>query len=165
MNMNHMSSNVTKYLEKLATSNPWKDTILENYYTLNPASKGSHGEKIVEEILKQFNYEVKPRVNAGHDRIVNGVKTEIKFALAVNANSDFKCIFNHVGMEKDWEQLILCCVNGDMEIRMVSFTKDNLPIELWTRQQGGKNGGNDDYMCNADNSCKVLWHENANILI
>ena len=164
MKLSNMSSNVVNYLEGLAY-NPWRGTILENYYALNPASKGSKGEQVVEEILKEHGYIVRNRQNAGHDRIINDVKTEIKFALAVNKNENFQCIFNHIGMSKDWDEIILCCVNGDMEIRMVSFTKDTFPIDLCSRQQGGKNGGNDDYMCNANNSYDLLYHENAKILI
>jgi hypothetical protein len=164
MKLNNMSSNVTNYLEGLAY-NPWNGTILEGYYALNPASKGSKGEQAVEEILKQLGYNVQRRKNAGHDRIVNGVKTEIKFALAVNRNNEYQCIFNHIGMNKDWDEIILCCVNGDMEIRMISFTKNTFPIDLCSRQQGGKDGGNDDFMCNANNSYNLLYHENAKVLI
>ena len=163
MKLSNMSSNVVNYLEGLAY-NPWTGTILEGYYALNPASKGSKGEQAVEEMLKQLGYDVQRRKNAGHDRVINGVKTEIKFALAVNRNENFQCIFNHIGMEKDWDEIILCCVNGDMEIRMVSFTKDNFPLELCSRQQGGKSGGNDDFMCNANNSFDLLHHEDAKVL-
>lgn len=163
MKLNDMSSNVVNYLESLAY-NPWNGTILEGYYALNPASKGSKGEQAVEEILKQLGYTVQRRANAGHDRIVNGVKTEIKFALAVNRNESFQCIFNHIGMSKDWDEIILCCINGDMEIRMVSFSKENFPLELCSKQQGGRNSDNDDYMCNATNSYDLLYHENAKVL-
>lgn len=162
MKLNDIGGNVNTYLNALP-KNPWSGTILEDYYALNPASKGSRGESIVSEILKTHNCDVQPRLNAGHDRIVNGVKTEIKFALAVERNCDFKCIFNHIGMEKDWEEIILCCVNGDLEVKMVSFTKENFPIELCSRQQGGKFSANDDYMSSDGRS--LLEHENAKILI
>ena len=162
MKLNEMDSNVINYLENLK-NNPWEGTILEGYYALNPASKGSKGESIVSEILKSLNYDVKDRKNAGHDRIINGVKTEIKFALAIEKNYNFKCIFNHIGMEKDWDEIILCCINGDLKIKMVSFTKENFPINLCARQQGGNSGKNDDFMC--ANGHKLLEHENAHILI
>lgn len=161
MRLNEMSNNVIGCLKEIA-NNPWAGTLLEGYYALNPASKGSKGESIVSEILKSLDYKVEPRKNKGHDRIVNDIKTEIKFALAVEKNNDFKCIFNHIGMEKDWDEIILCCVNGDMEVKMVSFTKENFPIELCTRQQGGKTGSNDDFMCCYGH--KLLEHENAKIL-
>jgi hypothetical protein len=161
MKLNEMNSNVIDCLEGMV-NNPWSGTILEGYYTLSPASKGSKGENIVSEILKSLNYKVEPRENKGHDRIINDIKTEIKFALAVERNNDFKCIFNHIGMEKDWNEIILCCVNGDMEVKMVSFTKENFPIELCARQQGGKAGSNDDFMCCYGH--KLLEHENAKIL-
>lgn len=161
MKLDEMSDNVIWCLKEMV-NNPWSGTILENYYTLNPASKGSKGESIVSEMLKSLNYKVKPRENTGHDRIVNNVKTEIKFALAVERNNDFKCIFNHIGMAKDWDEIILCCINGNMEVKMVSFTKKNFPIELCSRQQGGNSSKNDDFMC--CDGYKLLEHKNAKIL-
>ena len=81
----------------------------------------------------------------------------------IEKNYNFKCIFNHIGMEKDWDEIILCCINGDLKIKMVSFTKENFPINLCARQQGGNSGKNDDFMC--ANGHKLLEHENAHILI
>ena len=164
MKLTDMGTNVTNYLNSLA-NNPWEGTIMEGYYALNPASKGSKGESVVEEILKSLGHTVKPRKNAGHDRIVNGVKTEIKFALAVERNCDYRCMFNHIGMEKDWDEIILCCVNGDLDIKMVSFTKEDFPIDLCSRQQGGNSSSNDDFMCNSTNSCALMANEKAKVYI
>ena len=163
MKISETNASVLNYLKGLS-ANPWAGTIMEGYYALNPASKGTKGEQIVEELLKQLGHTVKPRKNTGHDRIINGVKTEIKFATAVQRNSNFQCIFNHIGMEKDWDEIILCCINGDLEIRMVSFTKEDFPIDLCNRQQGGNKGANDDYMCNANSSYTMLTHKNAKVL-
>jgi hypothetical protein len=163
MKLNEINNNITSYLLDLG-QNPWENTILQGYYALNPASKGSKGEQIVEEMLKSLGYDIKPRINAGHDRLVNGIKTEIKFALAVGRNIEYQCIFNHIGMTKDWDQIILCCVNGDLEIKMVSFSKEDFPIDLCARQQGGKNSTNDDFMCNSNVSYALLTHEKAKTL-
>ena len=163
MKLDEINNNITSYLLDLG-QNPWKNTILQGYYALNPASKGSKGEQIVEEILKSLGHSVKPRINAGHDRLVDGIKTEIKFALAVGRNTEYQCIFNHIGMTKDWDQIILCCVNGDLEIKMVSFSKEDFPIDMCARQQGGKNGTNDDFMCNSGVSYTMLTHEKAKTL-
>ena len=167
MRVDAINDNVTTYIKNIDYVNPWENTILENYYNSNPASRGSKGEKIVSAILTNLGYDVKDREskNTGHDRIINGVKTEIKFALAAERNTKYGCIFNHVGMQKDWDEIIFCCINGDLEIRIIKYTKDNLPMNLFNTQQGGKNSNNDDYMCNSTNSKALLFHENATIIL
>ena len=150
---------------QLDSSNPWKGTPLEDYYALNPASKGNKAEEIVSKILTSLFYEVKPRLNPGHDRIINDVKTEIKFATAVNRNNQWQCIFNHIGFEKDWDQILLVCVNGDCEIRGVVFTKENFPKDLLSHQQGGASSVNDDYMINSGHSEELLFYRGGQLII
>ena len=163
MKIYNTNSNVIYCLEKMST-NPWANTIMEGYYALNNRVKGSRGEEIVEELLKQLNYNVSSAKNSGHDRIVNGIKTEIKFSAATNRNCNFEFMFNHIGMSKDWEEIIFCGINGDLEIRMVRFNRKTFPFELFNIQQGGQSSENDDYMCTGKQSCRLLFHENAEIL-
>jgi hypothetical protein len=96
---------------------------------------------------------------------MNGVPTEVKFALTTYRNCDYECIFNHIGLGKSWEQIILCCVNGDMDFRMVMFDKSNFPMELSDRQQGGKGGNNDDFMISGKKTHSILFHKDAKVLI
>ena len=95
---------------------------------------------------------------AGHDRVIDEILTEIKFSLATRdkkggAVTD-KFIINHVSVSKDWERLIFCGINPDeSEARIVFFTKEDFVAHLesddclFNVQQGGKKGGNDDYIC------------------
>lgn len=145
----------------LENVNPWKDTPLENYYSLNPAAKGNKAEEIVANILTSLGYKVSGRRGSGHDRIVNGIKTEIKFATAIGRNNDWQCIYNHIGFEKDWEQILLVCVNGDCEIRGTLYKKENFPKDLLDHQQGGKDSNNDDYMVNIENSKEILFNRDG----
>lgn len=154
-----------KYLINDIAENPWKNTILADYYALSPVSKGSKAEEFVAKVLTDMGYKVERRRSTGHDRIINGKRTEIKFALATKRNYDYECIFNHIGLKKDWENIIFCCVNGDLTIRMVMFTRDTFPFEVFNTQQGGKSSGNDDYMTSGTRSKELLFHKDATVLM
>lgn len=144
------------------SNNPWKDTPWEDYYNLNPRRKGSVGEAIVCTILKNSGkHDVKARTSAGHDAIIDGKKTEIKFSLATDRNSENEFMINHVGFDKDWDEFIFCGVNGDFQLRMIRFTKENFPKELFSHQQGGNKSNNDDFFCNGTKSTQFMFHKNA----
>lgn len=149
----------------LDKSNPWEGTPLENYYALNPAAKGNKAEEIVSSILTSMGYDVKDRTDSGHDRIINGIKTEIKFATAVNRNTDWGCMYNHISFEKDWDQILLVCVNGDCLIHGILYKKEKLPKELLAHQQGGKRSDNDDFMVEATKSKAILFNKNGTTVL
>jgi len=141
------------FLEKNIKSklyDPWKNTKFQGYKFLSPASKGCFGENFVELYLKQKNFCISERKNKGHDRIINSIKTEIKFSLSKNK----KFVLNHLSIDKDWERLIFCCVGEKEDDLMIYwFTKDDFldclkHDKIFKHQQGGKSINNDDYMCN-----------------
>ena len=80
------------------------------------------------------------------------LKTEIKFSLATERNYDGKFTFNHIGLKKDWEQIIFVGVNGDGEMKVAKFWKNDLPLYLFTRQSGGNHLSNDDWMITKEQS-------------
>lgn len=148
--MNVNDNNIAKYFcdpDIVKTNvNPWAGTAVEAYYNLLPNQKGSASEKIVIKLLEDKGYTVKRRKNAGHDFIVDGRKVELKFGLATEKNTNYETIFNHISLDKDWDDILFVCVNGDCNIKTACFHKDNLPWELAHRQQGGDHGDNDDFM-------------------
>ena len=148
---------VKYYFSEIKPTNPWAGTPVENYYALSNAAKGSAGEQIVENILKEKGYSVEPRTNPGHDRIINGRKTEIKFCLATKANNDYKTTFNHIGFNKDWEDILFVCINGDGEIASALYSRETFPHDLIHHQQGGNSSGNDDYMISGKLSADILF--------
>lgn len=145
----------------ISKENPWQNTVVENYYYLSPSAKGSKAEALVKEILKKNNYDVKDRINIGHDCIIDNVKTEIKFGLATNRNYNYETIFNHIGFEKDWEQILFVCVNGDGNIASALYSKNDFPWDLIHKQQGGNNSKNDDYMIHGKDSKNILFNPKA----
>ena len=150
-------------------NDPWEGTVLANYKFVNNKQKGAMGEMIVEVLTKELGSIVKSAESgtAPYDRIIDGYKTEIKFSAAHSDNSktdpalkrdkEGRCYWaiNHVGINKGWDRLIFCgadLVDGDVAFTMVWCTKQDFKEcvddgEFFRRQQGGKDGGNDDYIC------------------
>ena len=140
---------------------PWTGTPFEGYVYMSPKQKGEFGERFTAKYLKLLGYGVKkaPSSTAGHDRVVDAILTEIKFSLACrNKKKDGvivdKFIINHVSSCKDWQRLVFVGVNpNESNLRVVWFTKEDFNTHLTSSnplfkvQQGGKNGGNDDYIC------------------
>lgn len=158
---------------------PWTGTDLEGYVFLSPMQKGELGEKIVSAVLSSKGFEVDKLSSTmlGHDRIVNGLRTEIKFSVALRDNKNGSGIkkdaffINHVSKDKSWERLIFMGVNGfnDEENHIVFFTKEDFlenvdkldsPFRI---QQSGNGGTNDDYFVPSKNMLKFLecdWVKN-----
>ena len=145
---------------------PWAETRFRRYVHLDPGKKGQWGELFVEKYCTCKELRVEWPENREHDRLINNIKTEIKFTLAQrNSNNRLSCtnggiksnIFavNHVASGKDWERLLICAINGPTEDKWHFgwFTKEEfntlkeLPEEIFKKQQGGKKSDNDDWMC------------------
>ena len=140
------------FIKSLPEDNPLQGTPFEHFYNVPPKKKGVAGEEIVKQMLSRDGHKVEKRTNTGHDAIVDGIKTEIKFSLATERNYDGKFTFNHIGINKDWEQIIFVGVNGDGNMRVALFQKENLPLYLFTRQSGGNHLSNDDWMITKEQS-------------
>ena len=135
---------------------PWKNAPLQGYVWLNNKSKGMLGEKLVTELFRGMNYEVKTRTNSGHDAIINDIKTEIKFSVCClnkknNTLTDDMFVLNHISLEKDWERLVFFGYNSTRPHVSFWITKDmckrvEKETNIFSHQQGGNMLKNDDYM-------------------
>lgn len=156
---------------------PWRGTPFEGYRYLDNKQKGTYGESLVEQFFKKHARNVMPPLgsNAGHDRIVDGYLTEIKFSLA---HTDHKkmCVkpntftMNHVSLGKDWQRLVFVGINPEPHPSHIKYmTKDDFTnllkndpktfFEYFSRQQGGKNSTNDDYISSEGKLRKLLQSE------
>jgi hypothetical protein len=150
-----------RYLEE-NLEDPWVNTLFQGYVFLSPKQKGEFGERFVSKFFQEgLLSEVKrsPSGTAGHDRVIDGFRTEIKFSLAIRDPKtkkvlDDRFIMNHVSKSKDWERLVFCGVNTDPDnLRLFWFTKEDFTEFVnserccFSKQQGGKSADNDDYMC------------------
>ncbi len=181
------NANLIEFLDTNQHNN-WEGTPLEKYCTLSTKNKGVYGEMVVEEYMTTvLKCLVEPPTNPGHDRIIDGYKTEIKFSLANSPNKKGQKLicpdeftFNHLAQNKDWERFIFFGVNPSSsntnvrwetgkklpsEIRAYYMTKNdfrnymahtNIVSGLFSPQQGGKKGGNDDYMLAGYNKFQKL---------
>ena len=169
---------VSEYMEKQLHNN-WSGTKFEDSPRLDPKQKGVFGELYVEALMRTLGRKVIPPEGTGHDRIIDGVKTEIKFSLAgSNRKKDGKLIdpdsftFNHIAMEKDWDQFIFLGINPPTDSQNTrSFENKTWPTHrlyvmdkadfvahmnngstIFKHQQGGNKSDNDDYCVFGRNS-------------
>jgi hypothetical protein len=66
-------------------------------------SRGTAGEKLVEAWLQRLGLAVRPPVNTGHDRFVNGAKIEIKFSTLWQSG---QYVFQQL-RDQDYEHVVL----------------------------------------------------------
>lgn len=137
------------------TNDPWVGTPFEKYVFMSPKQKGEFGERFVDKFMTNQGHDVQraSTSTAGHDRVVNGILTEIKFSLAQRKKgdvSDDTFMINHVSIGKDWERLVFFGINKYEESRLVYFTKEDFVKNyrgFFSEQQGGKDIQNDDFIC------------------
>ena len=144
----------------------WANTKFKGYVYLGPKQKGSFGEAFVERYMLNRGHTVNKRKNPGHDRLIDDVKTEIKFGLCVTKDKKLlpdSFILNHISKDKDWERLLFFGINSlDGDFICLWFNKNDFVNYLnennclFKHQQGGDSIGNDDYICTKINDLKEL---------
>jgi len=164
-----------KELKKLISNNlkgpdPWKGTVYENLRDLHNKRKGEFGEILAANTAIRKGFTVKPATGLGHDRIFNGLKTEIKFSQATQnkekVHTDNKFVINHLGLHKDWERFVFIGLNTDCSLVILHFTKrnaKNVVKDYFKPQQGGKAGKNDDYMCSISPTKLIKMQQDSRI--
>jgi hypothetical protein len=150
---------LTDYISQNA-QDPWVGTSFQGYVFMSPKQKGEFGERFVAKYFEAKNHQVKraKTSTAGHDRVIDDIRTEIKFSLATRNKKggvkEDQFIINHVSKDKDWERLVFFGINNTEEAsRLFWFTKEDFLKHLesdgclFAAQQGGKSIGNDDFIC------------------
>ncbi len=152
------------------TRDPWMATPFQGYVHMDPKQKGEFGEQFVERYAQLQGHMVAraKTSTAPYDRIINGHRTEIKFSLAMRNReggiSPNRFIINHAAKGKDWDRFIFVCINGPLESDWVIkwFSKADFLSHLdssdclFREQQGGRSGGNDDYMCSGAKAERLI---------
>lgn len=142
----------------------WLTTPFAGYRHMDNKQKGQYGEKYTELLLKSLNHDVQRplKEGGGHDLMVNGIRTEVKFSLAHTDKNkgrirESQFTMNHVSAGKDWERLIFVGINFQTP-SVVKFMEKKSFLDLigteefslyFSRQQGGADGSNDDYISSA----------------
>lgn len=167
------SVQIKKYIKESLRNN-WIGTPWEHYQPLTPKHKGGLGEMLIEKFMVKHGHAVKPAKDTGHDRIIDGIKTEAKFSLAnSNAKNNVKLIdpnsfmINHISVGKSWEKLIFFGINPEKDNpnvrqgeysdwsseRIYVMDKEGFTAHVrkretfpFSKQQSGNKGRNDDWM-------------------
>lgn len=146
----------------------WTGTEFEGYTALSSPNKGVFGEMFVQKFMEQRGSSVMERENKGHDRIIDGYKTEIKFSLGANSKlkkSQRENVYriNHLSTRKDYERVIFFGINRDFKKSIFIWWDSfdfNSYVEnstgIFSHQQGGKKQKIDDYMFAGDNIDTLL---------
>lgn len=147
--MNFFSDKKVQEFISAYADDPYVGTELEGYRYLHPKQKGKIGEEVSRVIMEENGWEVTNPTNTGHDRIVGGIKTEVKFSVAN------PMMINHLSVGKDWERLLFIGVdspeNIDNPTIFFIYKEDFLNMideehPAFKNQQGGKKLNNDDYI-------------------
>lgn len=143
-------------LSQKPISDPWVGTPIEGYVKLPSNTKGQFGEIFVSKYMENRGSVVLPR-NGSHDRIIDGYRTEIKFAVsklhaAKRGDTKETFIINRISKKKDWDRLIFVAINIDIsKSKMVWFTKEdflsNIESDLYFAPQTKET--DDDYIVQA----------------
>ena len=160
INNNFFEDNeLTNYINN-NLNDPYKETNFKNYIKIGAIQKGTFGEMYIDKYCRYKGLTVNDRNNVGHDRIINNIKTEIKFTLSN--------IINHISFGKDWDRLLICCIDPIRNTEIIkwidkkSFIQNlidglhNENKKYFNHQQGGKKCNNDDYMCSGKKLNKLL---------
>lgn len=155
---------IYKAYEECDLKNYWAHTPYETYYTIGAKSKGTVGESIVKCFLEAQGYTITKRTSPGHDLIIDGIKTEIKFSLASKRNLNKEFTFNHIGIQKDWERILFCGINGDLNEQIVWFSKEDFAEVIADRTCFARQEGEDDFFSMGNRSSALLSHPLAKSL-
>lgn len=142
-------------------SNYWQETPYESYYQIGAKSKGVVGEHIIKCYLQDKGFSVIPRISPGHDMIINNIKAEVKFSLASKRNYCNEYTFNHIGVLKDWERIIFCGINGDLQEQVVWFSKEDMIGIVGDNRYFSRQEGDDDFFSMGGRSKNLLCHSLA----
>jgi hypothetical protein len=142
--------------ESLTTKDLWAGTVHEGYNSFPQTARGKYGELAVKRTMEKLGHYVDKPSNTGHDFVIDGIKTEVKFSLCHKAKgklrpSTYK--LTHLSSSKDWERCVFMGVNYDCNIIVKFFTKEQFEVACeygyMSRHQSGAKGGNDDWSIGA----------------
>lgn len=129
----------------------WDGSTFELIRTISsPRAKGAIGEKLTSDVMTHLGHVVTKPSNSGHDRIIDGYKTEIKLSTTWDNRLDtftWQQIRN-----QDYDRIIFIGVNP-YDISFYWAEKSDLVTHIFGndhyRQHAGKNGGQDLYWIQA----------------
>lgn len=120
---------------------------MKHIKAMGAKQKGKYYELITENVLVGQGHVVGKPVNTNHDRIIDGVKTEIKGSCLVKNSDHFT--FLQIRPKQDYEQMIFSMFYPDRIVLMVMSKEkiiENIQNKVFAPQHGGKDGESGTFM-------------------
>ena len=118
-----------------------------NLKTMGPKQKGKRYEKITEFVLTSMGYNVARSKSTDYDRIVDGLKCEIKGSM-LNKNVDVFS-FLQIRPKQDYDKIIFTMLYPN-EIVIMEMSKEDILINIdkgiFKKQHGGNKAKSETYM-------------------
>ena len=125
----------------------YDNTPMKFVKAMGAKQKGKYYELITDNVLRGRGSVVNKPVNSDHDRIIDGVKSEIKGSCLMKNTDLFT--FLQIRPKQDYAQMIFSMFYPD-KIIIMSMTKEkvleNVANGTFSPQHGGKNGDSGTYM-------------------
>jgi hypothetical protein len=105
---------------------------------MGPKQKGKRYENIAESVLTKIGFSVIKAENTEHDRIINGIKTEIKGSTLNKDCDNFS--FLQIRPDQDYKQMffVMCYPNELVIMKMSKKTiQKNIDSGIFKKQHGG----------------------------
>lgn len=114
---------------------------------MHAKQKGKRYENITECVLKNIGYIVSRPINTDHDRIVDGLKVEIKGS-TLNKNTDHFS-FLQIRPSQDYDVIYFSMFYPDRLVIMAMSKdkiKENISLNIFKKQHGGEKADSGTYM-------------------
>lgn len=125
----------------------YDDSPFKHIKAMGAKQKGKYYELITENVLSQIGYTVEKPVNTDHDRIINGVKTEIKGGTLNKGTDVFS--FLQIRPDQDYQELMftMCYPHKLVITKMDKNAVNNCVKRGVFKKQHGGNKGNSGTFC------------------
>jgi len=125
----------------------YDDSPFKHIKAMGAKQKGKYYELITENVLSQIGYTVEKPVNTDHDRIINGVKTEIKGGTLNKGTDVFS--FLQIRPDQDYQELMftMCYPHKLVIMKMDKNAVNNCVKRGVFKKQHGGNKGNSGTFC------------------
>ena len=170
------SIDVDKILKQIfpegeTVEDPWSISKYSKWQKLSNKKKGTVGEEFIHAHLQSKGVAVEHLGGTEEpDLLINGtIPVEVKTGFATKEKGKIKIdsfLFNHLGLHKDWQYAVFLGINPEntnpfahtrrgwrsdySELNICVLSKEEvinlIEDNIFKVQQGGKEGGNDDYM-------------------
>ena len=120
----------------------WEDSPFFKLKLMKAKQAGARYERIASNIMENLNHTVEKPLNTDHDRIIDGVKYEIKGSMLTKGSED-KFSFLQIRPDQDYDAVLFMAIDFDT-IRLYQLSKEEIQSRIdagiFKKQHGGNKG-------------------------